>query len=37
LVKEEALDAALHGDPKKVVERAQVLHRELALQGSDRV
>jgi hypothetical protein len=36
LVKEEALWATLQGDPEKVVERAQVLHHKLALQGSDR-
>lgn len=28
-VNEEAPGAALHDDPEKVVERAQVLHREL--------
>jgi broad specificity phosphatase PhoE len=35
-VKEEAIGVTLHSDPKKVVERAQMLHRDLALQGVDR-
>jgi hypothetical protein len=39
MVKEEARGGggALHGDLKKVVEKAHVLHRELALEGGDRV
>jgi hypothetical protein len=35
LVKEEALRAAFHGNPQKVMEKAQVLYRKLALQGGD--
>jgi hypothetical protein len=34
-VKEEALGLLLHGDLKEVVERAKVLHHELALKGGD--
>jgi hypothetical protein len=37
LVKEETLEAPLHGDPEEVVERTEVLHRELTLKDGDRV
>jgi hypothetical protein len=34
-VKEHALGTALDGDPQKVVERPQVLHRKLMLEAGD--
>jgi hypothetical protein len=37
LVKEKALGAPLHDDLEEMVEQTQVLHRELALKGDDRV
>jgi hypothetical protein len=35
LVKEHALGTALDGDPQKVVERPEVLHRKLLLEARD--
>jgi hypothetical protein len=35
-VRKDALRATCHGDPEKVVKRAQILHRELTLQGGNR-
>ena len=35
LVEEQALGTALDGDPQKVVERPQVLHRKLMLEAGD--
>jgi hypothetical protein len=36
-VKGEGLGLTLHDNRKEVVEKAQVIHRELTLQGGDRV
>jgi hypothetical protein len=35
-VKEKAIGAPLHNDPEEVVEWSLILHRELALKGSNR-